>query len=133
MLCQLLFTSISRSLFNEDRAVFGMHFMRSIRKDLFPQEAWEFFVGSSPPLLLKSDQRKASPSWIPHEISSVYHALILALPEVASSNLFEDTVTWRSWMTSGSVNLDLPETESSSMVGPFQKLVVINALRPDRS
>lgn len=130
--CQLLFLSVSRALFNEDRAVFGLHFVRSIREDLFSHEAWDFFVGGASTVFINPDQRKPCPSWVPHEVLNSYQSLVLALPEACSSCAFEDAATWSPWISSGSVNLELPDVGSSLRLNPFEKLVITNALRPDR-
>ena len=44
-LLQLVFSYVSRSLFNTDRLTFGMHMTRHLQPGLFKGEEWSYFLG----------------------------------------------------------------------------------------
>ncbi|GMH35100.1 hypothetical protein BSKO_02968 [Bryopsis sp. KO-2023] len=132
-LVELLFMYVSRSLFNSDRLVFGMHLVRSIRPELFTQESWDFFMGNivfSESNSQGGHQQQHRPSWIPEKAIGQYNTL-KRFPAIVSECDFDDVSLWAPWVNSGSANVRLPGRAGSTL-NSFQQLMVVKAFRPDR-
>lgn len=46
-LIKLVFFEISRSLFKQDWLTYGLHFVHGISPEMFGDNEWEFFIGTS--------------------------------------------------------------------------------------
>jgi hypothetical protein len=46
-LVKLVFFENARSLFKQDRLTYGLHFVHGINPEIFGDNEWEFFIGTS--------------------------------------------------------------------------------------
>lgn len=143
-----VFNSISRSLFKADRLMFGLHLVHGLHPKLFGEKEdreWEAFTGelvldvsAAPP-----SSSSAVPSWVPPERAAAYTQFTAAFPALSRSLRFtqEDTHSiWAAWTRSPKPEADFPDFKQAAgaaagekPVSPFQRLLVVKTLRPDRA
>ena len=59
-LIKLILFEIGRSLFKQDRLTYGLHFVHGINPELFGDNEWEFFIGTS---VLGGESGQNLPQW----------------------------------------------------------------------
>ena len=130
-LLQLVFCHVSRSIFNVDRLTFGMHFARHLSRDRADTEEWNHYFGLDTGDGSRSAAgRGAAPNWISPEASKGYENLVAAFPSVVTEYGFNDGAMWGEWMRSPAAETCVPERGID--VKPFMRLLLVQALRPDR-
>ena len=133
-LLSLLYEYICQSLFKADRLTFALHLVHGIQPHLFKENEWGMFTGqlvNQAGLRRLESTRDLVPSWIPPErcqavlslrsnLSSLYQLLDLSSADV-----------WMKFRKSSQCENEIPATVAKSIT-PFQQVLVIQALRPDR-
>lgn len=126
---------VGRAIFKDDRPMFGMHLVHEMHPECFEVHEYDFFCGN---LVSKSEKSDlAFPSWAPPERKEAFNRFSSAFPTLMQQCKFENTDMWLRWVKS-------PECEqafhpkidrndgNSSGLSSFQKLLVVQTLRPDR-
>lgn len=133
LLQQLVFGSVSRSLFKRDRMTYAMHLLHLLHPDLFGEHEWAVFTGQLVNLLSSSgsivDSSAAIPHWAHVDRSSAFSALAKALPQLVQLPFTDGQ--WVQWSTSDRAEQEFPESLPRDFT-PFQRILLVQALRPDR-
>eukprot|EP00327_Prymnesium_parvum_P015469 CAMPEP_0113281722 /NCGR_PEP_ID=MMETSP0008_2-20120614/28451_1 /TAXON_ID=97485 /ORGANISM="Prymnesium parvum" /LENGTH=3313 /DNA_ID=CAMNT_0000132155 /DNA_START=19 /DNA_END=9960 /DNA_ORIENTATION=- /assembly_acc=CAM_ASM_000153 len=131
LLQQLVFGSVSRSLFKRDRLTYGMHLIHMLHPQLFGENEWAVFTGQTINLLGASGGMGSStlPSWAHADRGPAFNALAQALPLLVQLP-FSDA-QWVQWSQSERCELEFPSSLPSTFT-PFQRILLLQALRPDR-
>ncbi|KAL9646808.1 hypothetical protein ABK040_013670 [Willaertia magna] len=119
---------ISRSLFKEDRLLFGMHMIYGIFSSMFTTQQWDFFTGN----IIKEQKTNISiPTWVPNDRAKTFQLLITSLPETTTKLQFNNSEIWKRWIaTKDDVLKTFPVDDSS--ITNFEKIIVAKILRPDQ-
>lgn len=119
---------IGRALFKVDRPMFALHLIRGMHRDLFQPKEWEIFTGS----LVSTVQEghpKGFPSWASSERVPAFRLLQEQLPHLVHTLELENTSKWKRFASSVEAERDFPSLKG---VSNFQKVLVVQAFRPDR-
>jgi len=120
-----VFRYVIRSLFKQDRLMFAMHLVHCLFPELFKDKEWGLFTGE----LVMPDAPNLPYPWVPIDRISFLSSLLAELQYFKACK-FDDDKLWRSWIVNPRCEADFPP--SCSQLTGFQKLLVIQALRPDR-
>jgi len=131
-LLRLVFQYVGRSIFKADRLAFGMYMVNKLEK-LCPAEEWSYFLGQ----VLQQGRSKSVPipSWVAPgggEAGSAYQALHSSFPNQAAHWKTDDAAAWGGWMASPECESAFPASLGANKLSPFHRLLVTQALRPDR-
>jgi len=119
--------SVSRSLFKGDRLTFGIHLVRGIMPQMFEASEWELFQGTFVPAGEPSTQ---APPWCPPDRIPALQGLRAAFPKIDEKwSLNKDL--WGQWVSSDKCE-DAFDTATYSRMSAFQRVLLIQAVRPDR-
>ena len=119
---------VGRALFKADRPMFALHLVKGMHADHFQPKEWEIFTGEL--VASVSDAvPKGYPNWAPSERKSAFRLLTEQLPHLINSIELENTAKWQRFSTSLEAEKDLPSLRG---VSPFQKVLIVQTLRPDR-
>lgn len=124
---------VALALFKEDRLMFGMHLARAMHPKNFDADEWETFIGGK---VLAQDFTaqgdKGAPAWVPAESHSQFQCLKARSSKLVDSlNLQGDADIWLRWFKSEAPESKLPG-KAETACRPFQRLLVMQAFRPDR-
>ncbi|XP_068211563.1 cytoplasmic dynein 2 heavy chain 1 [Palaemon carinicauda] len=132
-LIDLVYCYISRSLFKADHLMFGLHLVHGMYPDLFQENEWEALTGQ-----LVTDVRtdgaepkESLPNWIDEERAFAVMLLKQTFPNLYSMLNLEDLTLWASFASSSHCESDFP-VQLHQKLSPFQELLIIQAIRPDR-
>jgi dynein heavy chain 2 len=119
---------IGRALFKSDRPMFALHLVKSMYHDQIQSKEWDVFTGS---LISNSIDGKPRgfPSWLPSERESQFKLLQENLPHLMQTLDLENISKWQRFSTSIEAERDIPLLRGISL---FQKVLIIQAFRPDR-
>ncbi|KAJ3280883.1 Cytoplasmic dynein 2 heavy chain 1, partial [Borealophlyctis nickersoniae] len=127
MLEKLVYRYVSRSLFKADRQMFALYLIHELRPQLFEAKEWELFSGQI--VVAEVDEKGPEPpGWVPVERRGAYKQLQASLPVLFQSLNFSDGEGWSRWIKSRDCDTEFP----TGKLSPFQKVLVIQTLRPDR-
>ncbi|PNF38486.1 hypothetical protein B7P43_G03954, partial [Cryptotermes secundus] len=129
----VIYQYVSRSLFKADRLMFALHLVNKLYLQQIHESEWEVFIGQAISNI-KSDASKASdslPNWIEEERAFDVFVLKSALPELYSQLQLDDRGSWSGFSRSGECEDSFP-VQLARKLSPFQKVLVVQALRPDR-
>uniref|UniRef100_A0A915PL62 Cytoplasmic dynein 2 heavy chain 1 n=1 Tax=Setaria digitata TaxID=48799 RepID=A0A915PL62_9BILA len=120
---------ISRALFKKDRLMFSMWFIHGTQPSLFAQNEWELFTG----LIVDdtTDHAANEIDWIGSEGKAAVAKLQKHLPTLFNNLRFADQKLWNEFARTVNCETAFPTT-IDTVITPFQKLLVIQATRPDR-
>jgi hypothetical protein len=150
LLVQLVYTHVSRALFNKDRLVFALHVARHVTPGLCSQQEWDLFVSrglGSAELLLDPSGTKGSsrsgsansntgtaavaqhssvgaPVWLLPDTVGAYTALLEALPDIAAAANLQDASIWGQWVMAPAGAATGSNSSIGSGVAAGQKLLV---------
>ncbi|KAJ9467285.1 Cytoplasmic dynein 2 heavy chain 1 [Diplonema papillatum] len=133
-----VFMLVSRGLFKGDRLLFGMHVVQGMAStppydSLFDQKEWNFFVNAAEYTHLGASVSGGQdiPSWVDIDSVGVFQAFKRDLPHIEQKLQPErEADTWYRWMQATTPEADMPEHMKE--LTAFQKLIVVQCLRPDR-
>ena len=119
---------VGRALFKADRAMFALHLVRGMHGDHFQPREWEIFTGELVASVSEALPR-GYPTWAPAERKDAFRVLLEQLPHLVNSLELENTAKWQRFAASLEAERDLPSLRG---VSPFQKVLIVQAFRPDR-
>jgi dynein heavy chain 2, cytosolic len=117
-----------RGLFKSHRLMFALHLIHGMHKDHFQPKEWDIFTGS----LVASVSEglpKNYPSWAPAERADGYRVLAEHLPHLLHALELDNASKWSRFSTSLEAERDIPSLRG---ITPFQKVLIVQAFRPDR-
>jgi dynein heavy chain 2 len=117
---------VSRGLFNNDRLVFALSITHSQYPQYFGSGEWELFTNQI--IAEQSEKAIKIPSWVPPERIQSLSQLLMSIPSLSGVANINDIPFWTNWITSSQCEKEWKE----SGLSPFQKVLFIQALRPDR-
>jgi dynein heavy chain 2, cytosolic len=120
---------VGRALVKGDRAMFAMHLVRGMHADHFQLREWEIFIGSLVVSVGDVGALRNYPSWGPSDRQSAFRLLSEQLPHLITSLELDNTQKWQRFSTALEAEKEIPPLRG---VSPFQKVLLIQALRPDR-
>ncbi|OWZ22446.1 Dynein heavy chain [Phytophthora megakarya] len=127
---------VGRALFKEHRPMFGMHLVHGMHPECFEKNEYEFFCGEVVEVEKASGGHNALPEWASPERKEAFTQFVEALPRLAQICKFESHDMWIRWSKSMECEQNFhPKMDKSGSAGglsAFQKLLVVQALRPDR-
>jgi len=119
---------VGRALFKADRSMFALHLVRGMHTDHFQPREWEIFTGGLVASVSEAVPR-GYPSWAPSERKDAFRLLSEQLPHLITSLELENSAKWQRFATSLEAERDLPSLRG---VTPFQRVLIVQAFRPDR-
>ena len=120
---------VGRALVKSDRAMFSLYLVKGMHNDHFQPREWEIFVGS---LVVSVDDITALrnyPSWAPSDRQAAFQLLSEQLPHLISSLELDNVSKWQRFSSSLEAEKDIPAIRG---ISPFQRVLLVQALRPDR-
>uniref|UniRef100_A0A158Q7Q4 Cytoplasmic dynein 2 heavy chain 1 n=1 Tax=Elaeophora elaphi TaxID=1147741 RepID=A0A158Q7Q4_9BILA len=120
---------VSRAIFKKDRLMFSMRFIHGIQPSLFAQNEWELFTG-----LIVDDATVYSMElidWIGNERKASVAKLQKYLPTLFNNLRLTDQGLWSEFARTINCETTFPPA-IDTVITAFQKLLVIQAIRPDR-
>ncbi|KAL3666923.1 hypothetical protein V7S43_007870 [Phytophthora oleae] len=127
---------VGRALFKEHRPMFGMHLVHGMHPECFDKNEYEFFCGEVVELERGSGGHSTLPEWASPERKEAFTQFVEALPRLTQLCKFESHDMWIRWSKSMECEQNFhPKMDKSGSAGglsAFQKLLVVQALRPDR-
>eukprot|EP00049_Salpingoeca_infusionum_P001770 m.50835 g.50835 ORF g.50835 m.50835 type:complete len:4155 (+) comp11193_c0_seq1:125-12589(+) len=145
-LTQISYAYVARSLFKTHRTMFAMHLAHGLFPDEFPDNEWQFFVtgssgsaangsggapGASSLTKGGSDARRL-PGWVPTTATAALTSLLDFDPTLSQALQLTNEAEWREWIQQPACENALPASAVRKL-RRCQHLLVINALRPDRT
>ena len=125
-----VFQVTARSLFKADRLTFATHLVRGIRPETVGEDEWKFFVG-----LVIADSSSVGgrmPEWVPPDRAPALQRLMATMPGLTQQLKLEDKDTWCDWLASRTPEDRTAFPPKASNLTDFQRILVVQALRPDR-
>ncbi|OQS05963.1 dynein heavy chain [Thraustotheca clavata] len=119
---------VGRSLFKEHRPMFGLHLIHGMHEDAFEVNEWEYFVGD-----IMSDGKKEAPlpDWAASDRRDAFTLFVETFPRLASQVKFDASDVWLRWSKALDCEVAFHAKVDKALT-PFQKVLIIQALRPDR-
>ncbi|VDN60499.1 unnamed protein product [Dracunculus medinensis] len=125
-----IFENIARSLYEKDRLIFAMKFIRGTQPNLFMKNEWEFFSGVLP----NEDHDDAilkNITWIDKERLPAVSNLYSYFPTLFNNIRLTERGLWSEFAKSFNCEGSFPK-EIESLITPFQKVIIIQAIKPGR-
>ena len=119
---------MGRAMFKTDRPMFGLHLVKGMHGDHFQPKEWEVFTGSLVASVSDAVPR-GYPTWAPAERQAAFRLLSENLPHLINSLELDNASKWQRFASSLEAEKDLPILRG---VSPFQRVLVMQAFRPDR-
>ena len=119
---------MGRALFKADRPMFAMHLVKGMHGEHFQPKEWDIFTGSLVASVTDAVPR-GYPSWAPAERQAGFRLLSENLPHLIQSLELDNVSKWQRFSSSLEAEKDLPLLRG---VSPFQRVLVMQAFRPDR-
>ncbi|XP_044749353.1 cytoplasmic dynein 2 heavy chain 1 [Coccinella septempunctata] len=114
----------ARGMFKEDRIKFGLHLMQKMFPEKLSQNEWRVFLQHES----RTNQQNV-PDWIPSNLSYGVQNLQNGLPDLYATLRLDESNLWKDFMIVESCETRLP---NHCKLTDFQKVLVVQALRPDR-
>uniref|UniRef100_A0A8C4HFM9 Cytoplasmic dynein 2 heavy chain 1 n=1 Tax=Dicentrarchus labrax TaxID=13489 RepID=A0A8C4HFM9_DICLA len=108
----MVYEYVCRSLFKADQLMFSMHFVKGMYPELFQESEWDVFTGAIVGEMFKKEVRVQK--------HSIYQSLCLS-----------DSDLWLSFSQSSQCEQEIPSSIAKKIT-PFQQLLLVQAVRPDR-
>jgi len=119
---------MGRALFKADRLMFALHLIKGMHQDNFQPKEWEIFTGMIVASVTDAVPR-GYPSWAPSDRQAAFRLLTENVPHLVHALELENASKWQRFASSLEPERDLPQLKG---VSPFQKVLIIQAFRPDR-
>ncbi|XP_068440329.1 cytoplasmic dynein 2 heavy chain 1 isoform X1 [Clinocottus analis] len=124
----MVYEYVCRSLFKADQLMFTMHFVKGMYPDLFQENEWDVFTGSIVGEMFKKEE---FPSWIDQERQGAVAIFKTTFPALYQSLCLSDSDLWLSFSRSSQCEQEIPSSIAKK-ISPFQQLLLVQAVRPDR-
>jgi dynein heavy chain 2, cytosolic len=119
---------VGRALFKADRLMFGLHLVKGMHPENFQPREWEIFTGAVVSSVSESVPR-GFPSWAANDRQAAYRVLVENAPHLIEGLELGNASKWQRFATSLEAEKDIPSLRG---VSAFQRVLVIQAFRPDR-
>jgi dynein heavy chain 2 len=119
---------VSRALFKADRLMYALHLIKGMHPEHFQPKEWEIFTGSVVASVSDTVPR-GFPSWAANDRQSAYRLLTEHVPHLIDSLDLGNAPKWSRFSSSLEAEKDIPAARG---VSPWQKVLVVQAFRPDR-
>ena len=112
--------------------MFALHLIRVLHPAMFQPNEWDLFVGTAVGDQGSEGTRTAGlPSWVSEERRAAVAALRALFPTLYGSAGLDDGQSWSEFSRSSEAEKELPSGVKTKTT-PFQQLLLVQALRPDR-
>ena len=118
---------IGRAIFKADRPMFALHLVRGMNDSQFQSKEWDIFTGALVSTGTKDVGRY--PSWAPPERQAQYQVLSEILPQFVATLELDNSSKWSKFANAPDAERHVPSIRG---VSAFQKILITQALRPDR-
>jgi dynein heavy chain 2 len=119
---------MGRALFKADRPMFALHLVKGMHPEKFQPKEWDIFTGSIV-ASVNAEVPKGYPSWAPSERQSNFKILLDNVPDLINNLELDDKGKWQYFIKSREAEKDFPSIRG---ISPFQKVLILQAFRPDR-
>eukprot|EP01052_Picozoa_sp_SAG31_P000354 SAG31_NODE_11_length_38734_cov_21.263854_4_plen_1070_part_00 len=126
VLLRLFYSYVSRSLFKADRLSFSLHLTHGHFAQQFGDSEWDMFTEQ---LVGGKAGDAAVPDWVGKEARDSCANLLRQFPSWTQNMKLSDSGTWGRWAQSSAPEIEWPGGLS---ISPFQRLLFLQAVRPDR-
>ena len=131
---------VGRSLFKADRLMWGLHLVRSMYPHMYGENEWELFTGDIVSGIDGDNVEGKSgggasrnfPQWASSSRCAAFALLETTFPRFVSGLNLSDTSLWGRWARSPECEKEFPGKLGRNKLTPFQKVLLTQALRPDR-
>ncbi|KAI8896032.1 dynein heavy chain and region D6 of dynein motor-domain-containing protein [Globomyces pollinis-pini] len=123
---KLVFNYISRSILKADRHMLALFTIHELHCNMFEENEWELFSGQV--IAASTETDSECPDWVPIDRRSQFKKFQNVLPKLFNTLNFSEKDKWVRWMKEPLCDTCIPRDRLSL----FQKLLVIQVLRPDR-
>ena len=132
----LVYRYVCRSLFKSDCLMFAMHLVHGVHPQLFQEKEWEAFTGQLVTGMFRRQEsmtqlKEGLPSWCDPEQAVHIIQLKTNFPVLFNNLDLHNDSLWMQFSRSSQCEQNIPTTVSKKIT-PFQQLLIIQALRPDR-
>jgi dynein heavy chain 2, cytosolic len=127
-LIKLCYSEIGRSLFKADRLTYSIHFIKGVYPKLFQPNEWEFFNGSA---VTSSESQIRLPRWAQPDRKEIFGMYCNTFGQILNELMLENESYWLPFGESPQPELNFPD-HTERRLSSFQKLLLIQVLRPDR-
>jgi dynein heavy chain 2, cytosolic len=117
-----------RAVFKQDRPMLALHLVKGMHKTLFQPNEWEVFTGVLVAPVLEG-LPKGFPTWAPTDRANAFRVISEQFPHLVKSLELENAQKWQRFATSLEAERDFPALKG---VSSFQRVLLVQALRPDR-
>ncbi|XP_041658498.1 cytoplasmic dynein 2 heavy chain 1 isoform X2 [Cheilinus undulatus] len=124
----MVYEYVCRSLFKADQLMFAVHFVKGMYPELFQESEWDVFNGS---IIGEMFKKEDFPSWIDPERQGALAILKSTFPALYQSLCLIDSDLWLSFSQSSQCEQEIPSSIAKKIT-PFQQLLLVQAVRPDR-
>ncbi|WKX91874.1 hypothetical protein Q1695_010144 [Nippostrongylus brasiliensis] len=123
-----VFYHVSRALFKADRLMFALTFIHGTMPKMFQPKEWELFTG----LIVNEQQSSVKEvQWIDDSRRAAVAKIQAHLPNLFNTLQLSDTGTWHEFSRAVDCENSVPSFVDQKIT-PFQKVLLIQATRPDR-
>ncbi|XP_056634261.1 cytoplasmic dynein 2 heavy chain 1 [Diorhabda sublineata] len=126
-LLNTVYTYMSRGIFQDDRLKFLLYLIFKLYPKEISEDEWRVFLGNS---VIGKSVSEDHPPWIPKHCLTHIQNLQVALPEFYKSLKLEEYNLWKNFMTVSDCEKEFP---NHCTITEFQKVLIVQSLRPDRS
>jgi len=124
-----VYLDVARAVFKDDRPMLALHIINGMYTgDLIDCKEWEFFLGRLPTSVSEGRPRDF-PTWASPDRATMFRCLAENFPRLLSTLELSSDSKWSRWASSPECERDFPNIRSLT---PFQKVLVVQTLRPDR-
>ncbi|MBN3304013.1 DYHC2 protein, partial [Amia calva] len=132
----MIYEYVCRSLFKADQLMFALHFVRGMHPELFQENEWDAFTGLIVgDMIRKTDTHKSLreqiPSWIDQDRTGAVALFKNTFPSLHQMLCLDDADLWLTFSRSSTCEQDFPPSIAKKIT-PFQQVLVVQAIRPDR-
>ena len=127
-LVKLTFYSMGRSLLKADRLMFGLYFVKGVYPQLVGENEWEFFTGTA---VVTEEAGIRLPKWAGADRKESFSLFASTFPKILGALQLDNDGLWKQWADSVQCEKDFP-AQIKSKLTPFERLLVVQVLRPDR-
>lgn len=127
---------VGRALFKEHRPMFGLHLVHGMHPECFETNEYEFFCGEAVASNERASSTSGLPDWVSSERKEAFALFVETLPRLAQQCKFDSHDLWIRWSKvtecEQGFHAKMDKSGSAGGLSAFQKLLVVQALRPDR-
>uniref|UniRef100_A0A3P8WNV8 Cytoplasmic dynein 2 heavy chain 1 n=1 Tax=Cynoglossus semilaevis TaxID=244447 RepID=A0A3P8WNV8_CYNSE len=122
----MVYEYVCRSLFKADQLMFAIHFVKGMYPELFQENEWDVFTGSVVGEVFRKEVScQRLNCWF------LRYCFFTTFPSLYPSLCLSDSDLWLSFSQSSQCEQEIPSSIAKKLT-PFQQLLLVQALRPDR-